>query len=188
MQTIINQHVNKIFTRLSERGYEFSDEEDKNFLENVFSETLTEFSHLINKSVPTNDSTIRDQLHQLLQLKGTSPTQATKGRQSGYNVFTKEYIANHPGTKVTEVGGIWKQLTQAEKDEFNQKAVQINQANGIVPGMKTGGGSSTRKLSGYNLFTREKMPELKNMASVGAAWKALGPDGQQVYKTQASAL
>lgn len=187
MQAIINQHVNKIFTRLGERGYEFPDEEDKQFLEQVFSQTLTEFSQLVGKSATPQDDTIRTQLQQLLQLKGTTPSQPTKGRQSGYNVFTKEYIANHPGTKVTEVGGIWKQLTQAEKDEFNQKAVQINQANGILPGMKTGGGG-TRKLSGYNLFTKEKMPEFKNMTAVGAAWKALGPDGQQVYKDQAAAL
>ena len=44
MQAIISQHVNKIFTRLGERGYEFPDEEDKNFLNEVFTQTLREFS------------------------------------------------------------------------------------------------------------------------------------------------
>jgi len=56
--------------------------------------------------------------------------------------------------------------------------------------------TKTKKLSGYNLYMREKMAELKaenvpsgeRMGKVSVMWKTLNEEDKAVYKTRASAL
>ena len=132
---------------------------------------------------------------------------ATKVRKmSGYNLYMKEKMAelkaqNVPSTeRMGKVSGMWKLLGDAEKATYKTKAEGQNTAasatgNVAVKAPKAKKTGPT-KLSGYQFYVKEKMPELKTdasipakerMSKIGAIWKALSDTEKAGYKVKAEA-
>jgi hypothetical protein len=127
-----------------------------------------------------------------------------KKRVNGYNLFMKERMlqlktstpdmdSNHRMTQISEE---WKKLTEPTKEEWKTKAkalpveeVKISLRARVKKEKKP------HQISGYQLYVREKMPEMKEkvppkerMTQIGGLWKALPQDQKDIYKTRASAL
>ncbi len=99
----------------------------------------------------------------------------------------------------------WNTLNQCpyelpvEIKPFLQKAIETSGFYETQNVTVSGGGSTetkVKKLSGYNLYMREKMAELKaqnvpsgeRMGQVSVMWKALNDTEKGVFKTKAAAL
>ena len=54
-------------------------------------------------------------------------------RISGYNLFTKEFTDEVPSgvKRITHTSQVWKALSKEEQDSFNDRALKLNEANGI---------------------------------------------------------
>jgi len=136
---------------------------------------------------------------------GAAPAVATKTRKlSGYNVYMKEKMAelkaqNVPsGERMGKVSAMWKTLTDEDKAVWKSKADALNPSGptttGSAPKAKKEGPT---KLSGYQLFVKEKMAEVKadtsipakeRMTKIGALWKALAATEQEAYKKKAESV
>ena len=132
-----------------------------------------------------------------------STTAPKTKKLSGYNIFMKEKMAelkvqNVPsGQRMTQVSQMWKPLSEEDKAVWKAKAnallplteTQINQK-------KDPNAPKTKKLSGYNLFMKEKMAELKTqnvpsgqrMTQVSQMWKLVSEEEKATWKGQAAAL
>jgi len=132
-------------------------------------------------------------------------------RLTGYNIFMKETLIelkkdnSMAGTERTrEVARRWKEMTLEEKKIWNTKGVSTavdgpkSVATGPTQKSKIKSPTKekkTRKPSGYNIFMKEKMAELKQnafpsdqrMTQIGAMWKALSDVEKQKWKDTASA-
>lgn len=130
----------------------------------------------------------------------TSGPAKRTGRVTGYNLFMKEVIvelkkdSTFAGTeRMKEAGRRWKSLTETEKKEWNSKAVNVPTAGGKAVVPKEAKEKTVRKPSGYNLFMKKKMEELKQagvpydqrMTQIGAQWKAMSADQQKIWKDSA---
>jgi hypothetical protein len=128
---------------------------------------------------------------------------------SGYNVFMKEKMAelktqNVPsGDRMTQVSVLWKECTDEDKAEWKAKASASNVGGGATSSAPASVASTTssvakvKKLSGYQLYVRETMPDVKADTSVGAKermgeigrrWKALTDADHTDWSDRAKAL
>ena len=99
----------------------------------------------------------------------------------------------------------WTKLNQcpydlpAEIKPFLQQAIEaagFYETQTVTVSTGGGGSTKTKKLSGYNLYMREKMAELKvqnvpsgeRMTKVSQMWKALKEEEKGTWKTKAGAL
>ena len=128
---------------------------------------------------------------------------------SGYNLFMKDKMAElkaeevPSGERMGRVSLLWKNLNDSEKSVWNTKAQEIN-ANNNTSDVETQTTKSkaksgkrktgTYKLSGYQLFVKEKMSEVikdtsitpkERMGRIGSMWKTLTEIEQNVYKQKA---
>ena len=137
-------------------------------------------------------------------LAAAAPVTKTK-KLSGYNLFMREKMADLKEQNVAsnermgKVSGMWKELGDEGKQEWKDKAASVTPPTvTMAAGTKTNKAKKTgpKKLSGYQFFVKEKMPEMKEdtsieskerMGKIGAAWKALNEDEQQSFKDKATA-
>jgi hypothetical protein len=135
---------------------------------------------------------------------GLTTTVATKTRKlSGYNVYMKEKMAElkvegiAAGDRMGKVSSMWGQLSAEDKAQWKAKADNLN------PNVSTTGTTHSAhkvkregppKLSGYQLFVKETMGEVKadtsipakeRMTKIGSLWKALTPSDQETFKKKA---
>ena len=121
---------------------------------------------------------------------------------SGYNLFLSGAMKGalyDAKQSMTEAVSLWQNLTQEEKDKWNEKAKNHNEQGDVdaqnppkKPGKKSAKGK--RKPSGYNLFTKAKMVELKENAEIeakdrlkeiGRQWKELTQEERDEWNVQA---
>jgi hypothetical protein len=129
-------------------------------------------------------------------------TDGKKKKVSGYNLFMKEKMAelkaeNVPGKeRMGKIGAMWKALSEDLHKNWNAKAKEIvgeSTAEAKVK-VKASGTAKTKKLSGYNVFMKEKMAELKaenvpsneRMKKIGPMWKALSDAEKKIWNEKAS--
>lgn len=131
-------------------------------------------------------------------------------RKTGYNLYIRskfeEAKKNQPegGEEATKPNSQeqmatfskeWKNLSEEQKQPYIDQAEAINTENGTQSGGGKKGGNK-RNLSGYNLFYREELDNIRNskdkdkslMVAVGAAWKDLSAEEQDEYKKRAAEL
>ena len=142
---------------------------------------------------------------------GNQSQNSTKAprKLSGYNLFMKEKMAelktnNVPsGERMGQVSGLWKNLSDSEKGVWKVKAENYAQTQTptstdapVKVSKTTTKKEGPTKLSGYQMFVKEKMPEVKNdpeiaakerMGKIGSLWKALSETEQGAYKLKAEA-
>ena len=145
---------------------------------------------------------------QLPKQPKTSKAKGSKGKKSsGYNLFLSAAMKGSVGEEkksMAEAVSLWQNLTLDEKNEWNEKAkeknAQGNSSNGdgmvVKKATKKKSEKGKRKMSGYNLFTRAKMAELKEnieieakdrLKEIGRQWKELTKEEQKEWNEQAKA-
>ena len=131
---------------------------------------------------------------------GDATTTKTK-KMSGYNLFMKETMAElktqdvPSGERMGKVSQMWKLVPDEQKTEWKNKAVGLNPQ--VVPNSTTKKTNGTKKLSGYQLYLKATMPEVKvnaeisakdRMGAIAKMWKALSEEQRGEWKTKASAM
>jgi len=139
---------------------------------------------------------------------GSTGGGVTKTRKlSGYNVYMKEKMAelkaqNVPsGERMGKVSAMWKTLSDEEKGTWKSKADGLNPSVEVSSNTTTSAPKTKKegptKLSGYQLFVKEKMAEVKadtsipakeRMTKIGALWKACSQAEQEVFKKKAETV
>lgn len=76
-------------------------------------------------------------------------------------------------------------LKTAKFHEVETKTVTISLPSTTT--VSSGTVSAPKKQSGYNLFVKKNMKEMKNFSLTADAWKTLGKDGQKVWNDNAAA-
>lgn len=124
-------------------------------------------------------------------------------RVSSYNVFIREKMSElkASGTDskslMSEASKIWKTLGEEEKSEWKLKASAENDASGAlsVCKRKRKKRPGPKKLSGYQMFVKGKMLELKSdvsispterMGKIGEFWRGLTEVEKSVWNVKAS--
>lgn len=136
---------------------------------------------------------------------------------SGYNVFMKEKMAelktqDVPSTeRMGRVSAMWKEMGDTDKavwktkaDNFNGEVASAGAGAGAAPKARSRAKTSTakasggaRKLSGYQVFMKEKMAELKSdpsipstgrMGVVASQWKQMSDAEKETWKAKASTM
>ena len=131
----------------------------------------------------------------------TSKAKGSKGKKlSGYNLFLSaamKGLVDEEKKSMADAVSLWQNLSDEEKIEWKDKAKIHNEgaSEGLdKPAKKSGGGK--RKPSGYNLFTKAKMVELKENVEIGAKdrlkeigkqWKELTQEERDEWNVQAKA-
>lgn len=144
-----------------------------------------------------------------IQVGGSTASEPTTRRKklSGYNLYMKEKMAELKDQEVPsnermgKVSKMWGGLGDDGKQEWKDKASALIPTTVTVSasGTKTKKTKKTgpKKLSGYQLFVKEKMPEMKanesivpkeRMGAIGAAWKLLTDDEKAVFKGKATTV
>lgn len=128
-----------------------------------------------------------------------------KKRVNGYNLYMKERMqqlkeiqpdvdSNH---RMTQISDEWKKLSETEKESWKDKAkaLPIEEIHIPIRIKKEPKEKKPHQISGYQLFVREKMSELKDsvppkerMTQIGGLWKGLSENDKEGYKTRASAI
>jgi hypothetical protein len=118
---------------------------------------------------------------------------------SGYNLFMREKMAElkeqgvPSNERMGKVSQMWKTVGDAEKQEWKDKAAALAPASSPTKAKKAKK-EGPKKLSGYQIFVREKMPEVKadesiepkgRMGAIGKLWKALSETDQGTWKSKA---
>lgn len=136
---------------------------------------------------------------------GSSPaaTGTAPKRLSGYNVFMREKSAefkaqNVPsGERMSKVGALWKTMSDSEKAEFKTKATNITAAASPIGSPPAKAAKAPKKgsgqLTGYQLYMKEKMAELKSqnvpggerMGKVAGMWKLLSDPEKKEWAAKA---
>lgn len=127
-------------------------------------------------------------------------SQATgKKKLSSYNVFMKQTMSalkeeGFPNNgRMAEVGARWKKLSPEEKLQFNCETDGSDPSGQKVQKKASGG----KKTTGYQLFVKETMPEVKliegithvqRMGKIAEIWKQLGETEKNSYKDRAAQL
>lgn len=125
-------------------------------------------------------------------------------KRTGYNCYIKECFeklktcsktdGDNSQAKMEEFSKSWASVSKEEKDRYQAMADTWNRDQGIHVHKKASSGK--RGVSGYNLFYRENVARIKQeirehgssstlMQTVGAEWRALGSDGQEVWNEKA---
>ena len=126
-------------------------------------------------------------------------------KMSGYNLFMKETmkqlaVSGVPQTEcMNEAVQLWKGLSVEEKGIWNNKVKLVNEEKVVelnqvtikevlpVEGVPE---KKKKKLTGYNLFTKSKMGELKDIPSkdrmkeIGKLWKELSVEQKGEWKSK----
>ena len=127
-----------------------------------------------------------------------SVAQKKPRKLTGYNVFMKDKMLelkenNIPSSdRMTKVSTMWKSLDDSEKVIWKNKAENLNgnliTNNNQATSSKKNGNPS--KLTGYQQFLKDKMPEVKNdplilpkerMSKIASMWKLLPEIEKNVY-------
>lgn len=128
---------------------------------------------------------------------GTATASGSR-RKTAYNVYIKAKFAEakeggetrNSQELMTEFSRQWKTLSAEDKAPYESEAKDSNASR---PATTTTG--ATRKMSGYNLFYRERKDDLKEeakagnvklMTHVGAAWKALSDAEKKEWNDRAA--
>jgi hypothetical protein len=134
---------------------------------------------------------------------GTVTVTKLKKKVNGYNLFMKEQTAKlkadnvAPDQRMAEVAKLWKLLTDADKLEWKAKAAALPDPVGTTTTVVQAGTPTSRSLTGYQLYVRETMPQVKadttipaksRMAKIGSLWKALEKDKQGEFSTRAKGM
>jgi hypothetical protein len=119
-----------------------------------------------------------------------------KGKKlSGYNLFISAAMkGEYTGEKqsMADAVALWKGFDEDTKAEWKLKANEVNsQSDNSVSLVKD---KKQRKPSGYNLFTKAKMAELKEdsdilpkdrLSKIGQMWKGLNQEERDEWNKQA---
>ena len=117
---------------------------------------------------------------------------------TAYNIFMKEQISKITGVdqkeKLKTVAGLWKTLTDTEKEPFTQKAevlkVAFLQTQSENPQTKSPS-VAKRSPNAYNLFIKERMAtatgenQTSKLKSIALEWKGLDESKKQTFRKDA---
>jgi hypothetical protein len=132
---------------------------------------------------------------------GTVTVIKAKKKVNGYNLFMKdktaELKANNtpPDQRMKAVAELWKLLTDDDKKVWKAKADAMPAPDANVKTVTTP--SAPRSLTGYQLYVRETMPQVKSdttvvakerMAKIGSLWKALDKSSQEAFSVKAKGM
>jgi hypothetical protein len=116
--------------------------------------------------------------------------------KTGYNLFVADKIKEIKDVdqkeKMKHVGELWKKASAKEKSKYTDQAAKLKkefeEANPVEKK------KSKRGLSGYNVYMREKIKQVKGdnqkekLMSVSSSWKKLSEKEKQEYKDEAKKL
>jgi hypothetical protein len=126
-------------------------------------------------------------------------------RKTGYNMYIKTQFDDAKASAGSDDAGKensqalmskfskeWRLLSDADKQPFNDKAREVNEASGVETTETKK--KTKKKISGYNLFYMQNKDAIKAelaegqklMAEVGAQWRALSEDEQREWGVKAS--
>jgi hypothetical protein len=132
---------------------------------------------------------------------GAGATVTKTKKLSGYNLFMREKMAElkeegvPSNERMGKVSKMWKEVGDDEKEEWKEKAAALSPTvTTTATKTKKAKKEGPKKLSGYQLFVRETMPEVKadesiepkgRMGEIGKRWKALSEADQGQWKEKA---
>lgn len=120
-----------------------------------------------------------------------------KRHSNGYNLFTKHMAKDFAGTDVPagerfhKTSEAWHKLSDNEREKWNHDARELALRSGKAIRARS---TTTKKLSGYNLYIRERSTELKaenksvSLPNISVEWKSLTPEAQGTWNVRAKAL
>ena len=129
----------------------------------------------------------------------TSNTEVKTKKMSSYNIFMQQKMAVlkaegvPSGERMGKVASLWKALSDEDKAQFKAS----NPGTTGTTNTKVADPSKVPKLTGYQLYVRETMPEVKadtsvlpkeRLAAIAKKWKVLTDDEKTLFKTRASTL
>ncbi len=140
----------------------------------------------------------------VVETKGETQSSGAEKKKAltGYNVFTKEKMAElksqdvPSSERMSKVGAMWKALAKEKQEEYKVKAQGLASQSSTKSAVTTKS-TEKKKLTGYNLFTQEKMAVVKldagisateRMGAIGKLWKALPKEKQAEYTVKAKAV
>ena len=171
-----------------------------------FDKQFEQLFAILNESQYLIDSPFKKVIEQAVQGSGFCSQQpktskaigykakGSKGKKSsGYNLFLSAAMKGEiydAKQSMTEAVSLWQNLTMDEKNHWNDKAKEKNAQNITSSGDEVVIKKATKKktekgkrpMSGYNLFTKVKMAELKEnkeieakdrLKEIGKQWKEL---------------
>ena len=127
-------------------------------------------------------------------------TETKTKKLSSYNIFMQQKMAElktegvASGERMGKVAALWKALSDEDKAQF--KASNPG-TTGTTATKVSADPSKVKKLTGYQLYVRETMAEVKadttvlpkeRLGAIAKKWKVLTDDEKTVFKTKASAL
>ena len=135
------------------------------------------------------------------QMVGGNVVIHKKKRVNGYNLFMKERMTQLKETdldsnhRMTQISEEWNKLTPEEKETWKQKAKDAFPPEPAKLQIKLKKERKNTKLSGYQLFVREKMVELKDkvtprerMSEIGKMWQLQTEEQKTAYGTRAAEI
>jgi hypothetical protein len=127
-------------------------------------------------------------------------TVAPKKKLNGYNLFMRKRMSELKETvtdsnaRMGQVSEEWKKLDETEKDGWKQTATAEKVVAPTKLATKVKKERKPQKMSGYQLFVRERMSSLKDvkprerMTEISKQWKGLTVVQQEEFKTRASLM
>jgi hypothetical protein len=133
----------------------------------------------------------------------TASTGSTVKKLNGYNLFMREKSVelksqNVPsGERMSKVAALWKLVPDATKAEYKQRAANITStaiaASPLSSPLPKAPKKGSGQLTGYQLYMKEKMAELKTqdvpggqrMGKVATMWKALTDSDKKEWSNKA---
>lgn len=182
-------------------------------------ETKSEIKNLLNNIVSNNLRIMSNKIIATVRPEPKKPIEPKK-LTSSYNLYINEYIEKHSseGLKksqlLNDASIEWNNLSDDEKEPYNERANKINNAitqetgvsslgNRIYSGTTSSKGKSSssdgakkRSPSAYNLFIKKFCAENKGKGKpqsqifkeAGATWKGLSEVEREPYVTEAEFL
>ncbi len=139
--------------------------------------------------------------------KKTSETSTKKKAKisrppTAYNIFMREKMSEisegNQTDKLKTVAGLWKEISEEVKDEYNKRASEIKEQfmSSQENSNPTDSSKNQKKRlpNGYNIYLKEQMAIVEGenqkdkLVKIAAEWKSLGDNEKQKYKDQASQL
>ena len=129
----------------------------------------------------------------------TNNTETKTKKMSSYNIFMQQKMAVlkaegvPSGERMGKVASLWKALSDEDKAQFKSS----NPGTTGTTTAKVADPSKVHKLTGYQLFVKETMPEVKadtnvlpkeRLTAIAKKWKVLTDDEKTAFKTKASTL
>lgn len=136
------------------------------------------------------------------QLNQEGGAVSRKRRVNGYNLFMKDRMkqmkesdpTGDSNRRMTLISAEWKVLSDELKGEWKQKASDLPQEP-IHLKVKKSATKKPHQLSGYQLFVREKMSEIKEtvppkerMGQIAGQWKTYNQEQKDAYNIRASQI